>query len=440
MTKRRYVSLYFSSIGVTQIGVILWGAVATLYRSSCLRRAVLHQSVQDRFGGEACFSYSSARGALAGALRAINLQPEDEVLVSGFTCLAVPTAVLAAGAKPTYCDIDSSTLNVTAEGVMAAISPKTKVVVLQHTLGSIAPVEQIKQMLDGSGIWIIEDCALSLGSQQKGVAVGRHGHAAIFSMELSKTLSSGWGGLLVTHDKALSAQVKAQYEHINDVPFLKSLQMSLQTAISGFCYMANVYWLGKYAIAIGFKFRIFMKSTPDAENEGRVSKSFISKLGGQQAALAIHQWKRMDRITESCLSNGVRIRALLARLGYVPLGLFNERIWSVSPRISILVADRQSIITLFHQKGIELGVWFDGPLSPLPSVPVYHFNRADYPNASFIADHIINIPCHSRLTQSDLQWIEETMIEYATMHPEDRLFQNTVRPLQSIKQDNLCVE
>ena len=440
VVKRRYLSLYFSSIGLIQVGVILGGVIASLFRSSASRRAALHNIVNNRLRSQACFSYSSARGALAACLTAANLNSEDEVLLSSYSCLAVPTAVIAAGARPTYCDIDPKTLNVTADAVMTAISPKTKVVVVQHTLGSIAPVEKIKQMLHGSGIWVIEDCALSLGSQHQGVSVGQLGDAAIFSMELSKTVSTGWGGLLVVHDKALALQVGAQYERIQALPFLRSLQMSIQTAISALCYMPNIYWLGKYIIAVGFKTKLFMKSTPDAENEGQVSSGFVSKLAGLQAALAIHQWKRMDAITQSCLSNGIRIRNLVTRLGYVPLGLFNENTHSVSPRISILVSDRRLILAWFQQKGIELGVWFDGPLSPLPNVSVYHYNRTDFPKASFIADHVVNIPCHSRLTQSDFRLIETAMIEYAAMHPEDVLLQVYAQPSLSKNQDKVCVE
>lgn len=384
-----------------------------------MRRAKLHKIINDRLNCIESFSYSSGRGALAACLVAAKLNPDDEVLLSSFSCLSVPTAVLAAGAKPVYCDIDPQTLNVTVATVMAAVSHKTKVIVVQHTLGSIAPVEEIKRRVRAQGILVIEDCALALGSKINGLDVGCCGDAAIFSMELSKTLSVGWGGVLVVNNKKLAIDLAEQYKSTRDLPWLKSLQMSLQTAASGLGYMPSCYWFGKYAIAVGFKTGLFMKSTSDAENEGQVSEYFICKLPGQQAALAAHQWARLDKVAERCADNGAKIKGVVKNIGYFPLGLVNQTTLSVSPRISILVSDRCAMIEWFLLRGIELGVWFDGPMSPLPDVAVYNYNREDYPNASFIADHIVNIPCHSRVTHSDLQWIEANIIDYVKLHPSN---------------------
>jgi perosamine synthetase len=419
MINRRFISLYFASIGVRQILVLVLVVFSSLVRRGNYQRAKLHLEMSRRFYGAASFSFSSARGALAACLSAANVGPGDEVLLTTFNCLAVPTSVLAVGAKPVYCDIDPRTMNLTPESVIAAISPKTRAIVVQHTLGSIAPVQEIGRQIHSRGILLIEDCALATGSIEHGLLVGSYGDAAIFSMELSKTLSVGWGGMLVVNNKGLALQVTESYHHIRELSFIRSLRMAFQAVICGVCYLPELYWIGKYVVALSYKLGMFMRSTPDAEYKGEVANDFISKLAGPQAALAVHQWSRLEEIANSCADNAVRIRGLLIDLGYIPLGTFGCDIISVSVRVPFLVVDRESIVEWFRLKGVELGSWFDGPLSPQPEVSIFDYERSNFPNASFIAEHIVNIPCHSRLTRVDIEYIKNIMSEYAAKHPED---------------------
>jgi len=425
----RFVSFYFASIGLREVFVLLGAVLPTSFGLAQNQRNKLHQAVRDHFVDSECFSFTSARGALAACLRAAGVGPGDEVLLSSFTCLAVPTAVLAVGARPTYCDIDPRTLNVTPEAVVAAMTPKTRAVVVQHTLGSVADVREIALRAHSRGILVVEDCALAIGTRKEGLEVGSSGDAAIFSMELSKTISSGWGGVLLVNDDRLASRISEQYIALEQLPPARILRMAIQAAICGVCYEPRIYWLGKYAIAVAFKLGLFGLSTPPEESIGDVATDFIAKLGAPQAALGAYQWKRLKSIAQSCEENGTRIRGVLKRLGYVPLGDFSPNLFSVSPRVSFLVADRPAIVEWFRVRGIELGSWFDGPLSPFPEATVFNYHRQTFPKASFVAEHIVNIPCHGRLNMSDLENIETVLSEYSAAHPEDFNIQKTLQEL-----------
>jgi dTDP-4-amino-4,6-dideoxygalactose transaminase len=429
MSQRRLVSLYFASVGLSEALTIVRAVLASPFIRSEARRAKLQDEASRCFNGAASFAYTSARGALAACLSAAKVGPDDEVLLSAFTCLAVPTAVLAADAKPRYCDIDPRTLNITPESVKAAITAKTRAVVVQHTLGSAAQVAEIMQMVSRLGILVIEDCALAIGTKRSGRLVGSFGNATIFSMELSKTISVGWGGILIVNDAKLAARVADGYHRARQLPPTRILRMALQTAICGILYLPRLYRQGRKFVTAGFKFRLFGPSTPAAENEGRVAADFVSKLAGPQAALGVRQWARLGDIARSCESNGTRIRKCLKNLGYIPLGSFGEEFLSVSPRVPFLVANRLAIMEWFRVTGVELGSWFDGPLTPLPEAAVFAYNRNGFPNALFIAEHIVNIPCHSRLISSDIDRIEGAMSQYAAAHPEDLQIQRRLQEL-----------
>lgn len=423
MRSRRAVTLYFASIGVRQALALSWAVVSAPFVSSESRRARLHRAIARRAGGAGAFSYSSARGALSACLSAAGVGEGDEVLLSSYTCLAVPTGVLAAGATPTYCDVDRRTMNVTRQIVETSITPRTRAVVVQHTLGSAAPVDEIIDLARARGILVIEDCSLSIGTTTRGQPVGSLGDAAIYSLELSKTVSTGWGGILVVNSPSLAARVADRYRAIPELPLRRTLRMAVQTVICGICYLPRVFVLGKYVVYVGFKYGLFGPSTPSAEFEGTVASDFVSKLPGPQAALARHQWARFDEIAGVCAANGSRVRELLHRLGYVALGSHGGDVVAVSPRVPFLVADRATIISWFQREGIDLGSWFDGPLSPLPKARVFNYETNDSPNAVFLAKHVVNIPCHSRVSAPDLDRIERLMGEYAALQPEDRQVQ-----------------
>jgi hypothetical protein len=211
LEQRRFLSLYYGSLGWLRAAQALSCWAAGVIISAERRREELETAVRCQLGQGAVFSTGSARSALSSCLQAAGIGAGDEVLLSAYTCLAVPTAVIAAGATPVYADINAATLNVDADTWIAALSPRVRAVVVQHTLGKPASIEVVAAAARARGILVIEDCALSIGSSIDGRAVGTFGDAAIFSMELSKTLSCGWGGVLVVHQPELAGAMRERY-------------------------------------------------------------------------------------------------------------------------------------------------------------------------------------------------------------------------------------
>lgn len=361
----------------------------------------------------------SARSAITLALKAAKLQEGDEVIVSAYSCLAVPTGVIAAGGTPVYVDVDPVTLNADASAIAAAVTPRTRAVIVQHTLGKVAPVDGVRDALRGRRIVVIEDCALSLGSTSGGRAAGSMGDAAIFSMELSKTLTCGWGGLLVVHDASLATEARSIYETLPSPGFASETRDLWQTVISAWAHLPGVFpRLGKYVLHAGFTFGLFRRSTPAAELEGRVAGNFLEKIGGARARLAERQWRDLDRIARACIANAAALRSAIAEAGLPLVAAPDEGDMPVAPRVSFLVPDRAKAEAFFLEHGIELGSWFDGPMSPVPHSPRFNYSPGHYPNAERVAARVANLPCFSRLARRDLDHMIATLRAYATtLHP-----------------------
>lgn len=152
--------------------------------------------------------------ALMLALRAVGVEPGDEVVVPSFTFYASAEAALMVGAKVVFCDIDPATMNVSAETVRAAITPNTKAVIAVHLFGLPAPVDELRSLADEHGFKIVEDAAQAVGAKLNGVPAGSLGDVATFSFFPSKNLGAfGDAGIITTSDPAVAETAKLLRHH-----------------------------------------------------------------------------------------------------------------------------------------------------------------------------------------------------------------------------------
>ena len=172
--------------------------------------------------------------ALTIALRALGVGPGDEVVVPSFTFYASAEAIPPTGARPVFCDIDPETFCVTPESVRAALTPRTKAVIVVHLFGNVAPVAEIEAL----GVPVIEDAAQAAGSTTPAGRPGALGSLATFSFFPSKNLGGfGDGGAITTSDDELAERVrmlrfhgsrdKVTYEHIGYNSRLDELQAAI---------------------------------------------------------------------------------------------------------------------------------------------------------------------------------------------------------------------
>jgi dTDP-3-amino-3,4,6-trideoxy-alpha-D-glucose transaminase len=144
--------------------------------------------------------------AITIALRAMGVGPGDEVVVPSFTFYASAEAIPPTGARPVFCDIDPETFCVTPDTVRAALTPKTKAVIVVHLFGNVAPVAEIEAL----GVPVLEDAAQALGSRGAQGRPGALGTAATFSFYPSKNLGAfGDGGAITTRDPHLAARARS---------------------------------------------------------------------------------------------------------------------------------------------------------------------------------------------------------------------------------------
>lgn len=160
-------------------------------------------------GARHCIATNNGTVALSMALMAVGVGPGDEVIVPDLTMIASPNSAIMIGAKPVLVDVEARTLNIDAERVAAAITPRTKAVMHVSYNGRSNDVVALAEVCRKKGVALIEDSCQSLGSYARNKAhLGTIGAIGCFSFSLPKIISTGQGGALVTNDDDLHRRLR----------------------------------------------------------------------------------------------------------------------------------------------------------------------------------------------------------------------------------------
>ena len=146
--------------------------------------------------------------ALELALKTVGVGIGDEVIVPAVTFIATASAVSEVGAIPVFADIDPETAAISAKSIEENITEKTKAVIGVHYAGYPINFDEILPIVKKHGLFLIEDCAHAHGSEWRGRKVGAIGHMGGFSLQESKTLTAGEGGIVLTNDDELAEKAR----------------------------------------------------------------------------------------------------------------------------------------------------------------------------------------------------------------------------------------
>jgi dTDP-4-amino-4,6-dideoxygalactose transaminase len=164
-------------------------------------------------GGKAAVACTNGTQAIEMALKAVGVQPGDEVIVPCSTFVATATACIMVNAIPIIVDIEPDTYQMDPDALEAAITPRTAGILPVHNGGFPADMDRLCDIAARHGLFLIEDCAHAQGSQYRGRGCGTFGDFGTFSLQMGKTLTCGEGGIVITGDEELAAKAYA-FHHI----------------------------------------------------------------------------------------------------------------------------------------------------------------------------------------------------------------------------------
>ncbi len=171
------------------------------------------RAIKNYVGKDYCAVLNSGTSALHATFLAYGLGKGDEVVVPSFSFISTANAVLFVDAKPTFADIEDSTLGLDPASISGKINPHTKAIVPMDYGGLSCKIFDIKQIAKNNNLILIEDAAEALGSSVNGKKIGSVSDSSIFSFCGNKVLTTGEGGAVVTNSRSIYEKIKSVRSH-----------------------------------------------------------------------------------------------------------------------------------------------------------------------------------------------------------------------------------
>lgn len=167
----------------------------------------------DYIGVKHAIAVTNGTIALDVALKALNLQPGDEVITSGFSFISSGNCILFQKARPVFVDIDPKTFNIDTTDVVEKITQKTKAIIAIHMFGHPAKMDILNEISQEKNIALIEDAAQAHGAEFYEKKVGSIGDMACFSFYATKNMTTGEGGMITTNEKKIADKIRLLINH-----------------------------------------------------------------------------------------------------------------------------------------------------------------------------------------------------------------------------------
>lgn len=317
--------------------------------------------IAERVGVKHAIAVNNGTVALYLGLKILGIGPGDEVIVPDFTFIASANAVVLAGAKPVFADIDARTFGLDSERIPPCISPRTRAIMPVHIYGQAADMPALSDVARRYGLAIIEDAAQGIGVTFKGKHVGSFGDVACMSFYADKTMTTGEGGMVLTNDDAMA----------DECVILKNQGRPVR---------------GRYTHEyIGYNFR----------------------LTDLQAAVGLAQLSKLETIIQLKKRNERLYHELLADVSGVEFPYKDPRGFDVPFRINILVEDPEGVRLYLEEHGISSRRFF----YPLHLQPCYGV-RADCTNAVRAYERGLSLPSAAGLTEEEIRYVCEKLADY----------------------------
>ena len=348
--------------------------------------------------------FAKGRVALYAILRSLDVGPGDEVILPAFTCVAVPNAIIYAGARPVYVDIDPTTYTIHPAAVVAAIGPRTRVILAQNTFGLSADLDGLEAIATPHGITVVDDCTHGLGGLHHGHPNGSTAAASFFSTQWSKPLSTGLGGFAVARDNDTAARLRrleaaAREPSLGRVAMLRALVFGAERAGSGRLFRA-----GRSAYRTLSRLGIVPGSSNREELGGiEMPPGFLARLSDWQARTGAERIHGLEGRIERRRAIARRYSDWLVDHGRTapaePMGASHSFL-----RYPLRVLDRTSFISAAERAGIDLGDWFVSPLHPVTSgLERWGYREGTAPAAEAACAEIVNLPTEPSLSERNIE-------------------------------------
>ena len=337
------------------------------------------------------------RVALYALLEAFGIGEDDEVILPGFTCVVVPSAIIFRGAIPIYVDIEAEDLLVSPEAVRAAIGERTRAIIVQNTFGRAPHTDAIMAIAEAHDLIVIEDCAHGLGGSNGGRLNGSTAHGTFFSSQWSKPISTGVGGIAFARDPEARARLMALAAKAERPGLSEELMIAAQLTAREILSSPKAYWLAQdtYRLLSQRLGLVLGSSSPEELASPKRPDGYLKAMGRVQRRVLKQRATKLPALNRRRTETSAYYERVLPELGFDCFSPAPEQGWL---RFPVLVNDRAETLARAREQRVPLGDWFSSPLHPVESaLEAWGYRPGQCPTAEAICARIVNLPTESRL-------------------------------------------
>lgn len=316
---------------------------------------------------------TSATAGLFMVLKALNLQPGDEVITAPMTFAATLNVIVLAGGKPVLVDVERETYNIDVKKLAAAITPRTRAIMPVHFAGLPVDCDPLYALAEKHGLRVIEDAAHAIGTEYRGRKIGAFGDVQVFSFHPNKNITTGEGGAIALRDEKLAAELQLLRFHGMD-----------REAWARFGKTGNQHY---EIITPGYKFNMM----------------------DMQAALGLHQLPALDGFIARREELVQRYRQALSDWPEFILtkdpSYPHRHAWHLfAPLVNTgkgTRLTRDEFMAALKERNIGTGLHYRAAHLYPYYRDTYGWEPGDFPNAEFISDRIVSLPLFPTLTHAE---------------------------------------
>jgi dTDP-4-amino-4,6-dideoxygalactose transaminase len=347
----------------------------------------------------------SARYGLFLLLESLGIGDGDEVIIPALTYFAIPAMTELSGAKPVFADVGLHTHVLDPAAFEAAITPKTRAVIPTHLFGTPADMDAINAIAKAHNIAVIEDCAQSTGAKYKGQRVGGIGDHAYYTFGLTKNITTLSGAMVTTDDDAVAQHLHTTIENSGLSPASKSIKEALTGSAM---FLATHPWLYWWTVHPAVVLGNALGKDPIHERFGETERCYDTLPTSYQnqarprpiqAMVGLKQLERIEALNGARIQNGSALDHALGDIEGLGVPAYPQGSEPIYMSFVVHHADRDQLMLALRARGVDTTT---GYMNDLSDHPLFERHRRPCPNAAEANRHLLHIPVHPNLSESDV--------------------------------------
>ncbi|MCF7919534.1 MAG: DegT/DnrJ/EryC1/StrS family aminotransferase [Candidatus Cloacimonetes bacterium] len=325
----------------------------------------LESAIAEYCGVKHAIGCSSGTDALVLSLKAIDIQPGDEVITTPFTFFATAGSIHRVDGIPVFVDIDLRTFNLDVEQLEAAITEKTRAIIPVHLFGQMAKMDRIMELAQKYNLKVIEDTAQGIGAFYKNRTAGNYGDIATLSFFPSKNLGAmGDAGMCLTNDDELAEIITLLRTHGEHPKYIHK-------------------WVG-----------------------------LNSRLDSLQAAVLLVKLPKLAEWTRQRQENAAYYHQHMQDIEQIRLPYILPDAVSIYNQFTLLVQNRDELLQYLRDNEIGCNIYYPKPLHLQECFSYLHHQQGDFPMSEYACENVISIPIYSELTREQQDYVISKIREF----------------------------